>query len=115
MPHLNWRFLPLCDAVDPATAYQDVYHPALAAMSLAIAILATCVALSVSVRIVAARGVSYGLTRPMLSMIPGVLASSVFELATLCMVAPASSLVDQSAFDEKADNRWQFPERDRLC
>jgi NO-binding membrane sensor protein with MHYT domain len=115
MLHLNWRFLPLHDAVDPATAYQGVYHPALVATSLAIAILAACVALSISVRIVAARGVSYDLTGTMLSMIPGVLAVGVFELATLCMVAPASSLVGRRAFDEKADNRLRFPERDRLC
>src|SRR5579864_9205560 len=55
MLYLDWHFLPIFDAVDPSTAYQGVYQPGLVAMSLAIAILAACVALSISGRIVVAK------------------------------------------------------------
>jgi two-component system sensor histidine kinase/response regulator len=54
MLYLDWRFLPLFEAVDPRTAYQGIYQPGLVAISLAIAILAACVALSISDRIIAA-------------------------------------------------------------
>ncbi len=54
MLYLDWRFLPFSDAIDPATAYHGTYQPALVTMSVAIAILASCVALLISGRIAAA-------------------------------------------------------------
>jgi signal transduction histidine kinase len=54
MVNLDWHFLPVIDALDPATAYHGTYDPWLVATSLAIAILAALVALSISGRIVAA-------------------------------------------------------------
>jgi signal transduction histidine kinase len=54
MVNLDWRFLPVIDARDPATAYHGIYDPWLVATSLAIAVLAALVALSISARIIAA-------------------------------------------------------------
>lgn len=55
MLHLDRWFLPVFDAVDPATDYVGVYDPWLVATSVVIAILAAYVALSISSRIVAAK------------------------------------------------------------
>src|SRR5713101_7029002 len=54
MLHLDWRFLPVFDTVDPATAYGDAYSAGLVALSVVVATLAAFVALSTSGRIVAA-------------------------------------------------------------
>jgi signal transduction histidine kinase/CheY-like chemotaxis protein/HPt (histidine-containing phosphotransfer) domain-containing protein len=51
---LDWRFLPVFDALDPASAYAGHYDLVLVSTSLLIAILAAFVALSISGRIVAA-------------------------------------------------------------
>ena len=51
---MDWRFLPVFTEVDFATAYPGFYEPGMVATSLAIAILAAWVALSISSRIVAA-------------------------------------------------------------
>ena len=51
---LDWRFFPVFDRLDPATAYSGSYDLGLVLTSLAIAILAAFVALSISGRIVAA-------------------------------------------------------------
>jgi hypothetical protein len=40
MLHLDWRFLPVFDSIDPATRYVGVYNPLLVATSVVIAILA---------------------------------------------------------------------------
>ena len=55
MLHLDWRFLPVFDSIDPTTRYVGVYNPILVATSVVIAILAAYVALSISGRIVAAQ------------------------------------------------------------
>ncbi|HEV2187086.1 MAG TPA: MHYT domain-containing protein [Stellaceae bacterium] len=55
MLHLDWRFLPVFDRIDPTTDYVGVYDPGLVATSLIIAILAAYVALSISGRILAAQ------------------------------------------------------------
>src|SRR5271155_235544 len=54
MLHLDWRFFPVFDSIDPATNYVGVYNPGLVVTSVVIAILAAYVALSISGRIVAA-------------------------------------------------------------
>ena len=54
MLHLDWRFFPVFDAIDPTTAYGDVYAAVLVALSVVVATLAAFVALSPSARIVAA-------------------------------------------------------------
>jgi PAS domain S-box-containing protein len=54
MLNLDWHFFPVFDRLDPATAYPGTYNLGLVATSLAIAILAAFVALSISGRIVAA-------------------------------------------------------------
>ena len=54
MLHLDWRFLPVFDSIDPTTDYAGVYNPGLVVTSVVIAILAAYVALSISGRIVAA-------------------------------------------------------------
>jgi NO-binding membrane sensor protein with MHYT domain len=55
MLNLDWHFFPVFDQLDPATAYPGTYNLGLVATSVAIAILAAFVALSISERIVAAR------------------------------------------------------------
>src|SRR5258708_40180236 len=55
MFHLDWRFLPIFDSVDPTTEYIGVYNPELVVSSVVIAILAAFVALSISGRILAAQ------------------------------------------------------------
>src|SRR5580692_9053901 len=55
MLHLDWRFLPVFDQIDPATDYIGVYDPYLVTTSVIIAILAAYVALSISARILAAK------------------------------------------------------------
>src|SRR5712691_8434952 len=55
MLHLDRRFLPIFDSVDPATGYVGVYDPWQVATSVVIAILAAYVALSISGRIVASK------------------------------------------------------------
>ena len=55
MLNLDWHFFPVFDQLDPATAYPGTYNLGLVATSVAIAILAAFVALSISGRIVAAR------------------------------------------------------------
>ncbi len=52
---LDWHFLPVFDSPDPATAYRGSYSFGMVATSLAIAILAALVALSISGRIIAAK------------------------------------------------------------
>ena len=54
MLHLDWHFYPVFDGLDPATALPGTYNLGLVATSLAIAILAAFVALSISSRIIAA-------------------------------------------------------------
>jgi NO-binding membrane sensor protein with MHYT domain len=54
MLHLDWRFLPVFDSIDPTSDYVGVYDPRLVATSVVIAILAAYVALSISGRILAA-------------------------------------------------------------
>lgn len=54
MLHLDWRFFPTFDTIDPATNYIGVYDAGLVATSVVIAILAAYVALSISGRIAAA-------------------------------------------------------------
>ena len=54
MLHLDWRFFPVFDAIDPASAYGDAYSAGLVALSVVVATLAASVALSTSGRIVAA-------------------------------------------------------------
>src|SRR5262249_18722727 len=53
MLNLDWRFFPVLDPLDPATALPGSYDVTLVATSLLIAILAAFVALSISGRIVA--------------------------------------------------------------
>ena len=55
MLHLDWRFLPVFDQIDPTTDYIGVYDPYLVTTSVIIAILAAYVALSISARILAAK------------------------------------------------------------
>jgi two-component system, sensor histidine kinase and response regulator len=55
MLHLDWRFSPVFDSIDPTSHYVGVYDPGLVATSVVIAVLAAYVALSLSGRIVAAR------------------------------------------------------------
>jgi two-component system sensor histidine kinase/response regulator len=55
MLHLDWRFFPVFDAIDPASNYAGVYNPGLVATSVVIAVLAAYVALSISGRIAAAQ------------------------------------------------------------
>lgn len=55
MLHLDWRFLPVFDPIDPATAYNGTYHAELVALSVVVATLAAFVALSISQRILAAK------------------------------------------------------------
>jgi two-component system, sensor histidine kinase and response regulator len=55
MLNLDWHFFPVFDHLDPAAAYPGTYNLGLVATSVAIAILAAFVALSISGRIVAAR------------------------------------------------------------
>ena len=54
MLHLDWRFFPVLDSVDPTTAYNGVYNAALVVLSVVVATLAAFVALSISGRIEAA-------------------------------------------------------------
>ncbi len=54
MLNLDWHFFPVFDRLDPATAYPGTYNLGLVVTSLAIAILAAFVALSISGRITAA-------------------------------------------------------------
>jgi signal transduction histidine kinase/CheY-like chemotaxis protein/HPt (histidine-containing phosphotransfer) domain-containing protein len=54
MLHLDWRFFPIYDLVDPTTAYGGGYDAGLVALSVIVATLAAFVALSISGRIVAA-------------------------------------------------------------
>jgi len=54
MLHLNWRFFPVYDSIDPTTAYSHAYAAGLVALSVVVATLAAFVALSTSGRIVAA-------------------------------------------------------------
>jgi two-component system, sensor histidine kinase and response regulator len=54
MPNLDWRFFPVFDRLDPTTAYSGTYNLGLVVTSVAIAILAAFVALSISGRIMAA-------------------------------------------------------------
>jgi two-component system, sensor histidine kinase and response regulator len=54
MLHLDWRFFPVFDAIDPTSAYGDAYSAGLVALSVVVATLAAFVALSTSGRIVAA-------------------------------------------------------------
>src|SRR5205809_549094 len=54
MFHLDWRFSPVFDLIDPAAAYSGTYHAGLVALSVLVATLAAFVALSISGRIVAA-------------------------------------------------------------
>src|SRR5258706_12159532 len=53
MLFLDWRFAPVHDLVNPATAYLGTYHAGLVALSVVVATLAAFVALSISGRIVA--------------------------------------------------------------
>src|ERR1700739_4549749 len=55
MLNLDWHFYPVFDGLDPATAYPGTYSLGLVITSVAIAILAAFVALSISGRIVAAK------------------------------------------------------------
>jgi two-component system, sensor histidine kinase and response regulator len=55
MLHLDWRFFPVFDAIDPASHYTGIYNPGLVATSVVIAVLAAFVALSISGRIAAAQ------------------------------------------------------------
>jgi PAS domain S-box-containing protein len=54
MLNLDWHFFPVFERLDPATAYPGTYNLGLVVTSVAIAILAAFVALSISGRIVAA-------------------------------------------------------------
>ncbi len=54
MTYLDWRFFPVHDLIDPATAYPGAYNAGLVALSVIVATLAAFVALSISGRIVAA-------------------------------------------------------------
>ncbi|HEY1931399.1 MAG TPA: MHYT domain-containing protein [Acetobacteraceae bacterium] len=54
MRYLDWRLLPFSGTVNAASAYHGAWQPGLVVLSVAIAILASCVALSTSGRIVAA-------------------------------------------------------------
>jgi PAS domain S-box-containing protein len=54
MLNLDWHFFPVFDRLDPATAYPGTYNLGLVVTSVAIAILAAFVALSISGRIAAA-------------------------------------------------------------
>src|SRR5579885_3094938 len=54
MLHLDWRFLPVFDRVDPNSAYAGVYQAGLVALSVLVAAIAAFVALSISGRIAAA-------------------------------------------------------------
>jgi PAS domain S-box-containing protein len=54
MLNLDWHFFPVFERLDPATAYPGTYNSGLVVTSVAIAILAAFVALSISGRIVAA-------------------------------------------------------------
>jgi PAS domain S-box-containing protein len=54
MLNLDWHFFPVFDRLDPASAYPGTYNLGLVVTSVAIAILAAFVALSISGRIVAA-------------------------------------------------------------
>jgi len=53
MLNLDWRFFPVLDPLDPATAFPGAYDVGLVATSILIAILAAFVALSIRGRIVA--------------------------------------------------------------
>jgi two-component system sensor histidine kinase/response regulator len=55
MLHLDWRFFPVFDTIDPASNYVGVYDPGLVVTSVVIAVLAAYVALSISGRIAAAQ------------------------------------------------------------
>jgi two-component system sensor histidine kinase/response regulator len=55
MLHLDWRFFPVFDQIDPTTDYVGVYDPNLVVTSVIIAILAAYVALSISGRILASK------------------------------------------------------------
>src|SRR5437016_14018786 len=54
MLHLDWRFSPVYDQIDPIAAYSGGYNAGLVALSVVVATLAAFVALSISSRIVAA-------------------------------------------------------------
>src|SRR6266446_2641985 len=54
MLHLDWRFSPVYDRIDPIAAYSGAYNAGLVALSVVVATLAAFVALSISSRIVAA-------------------------------------------------------------
>src|SRR5437016_9853617 len=54
MLHLDWRFSPVYDQIDPIAAYSGGYNAGLVALSVVVATLAAFVALSISGRIVAA-------------------------------------------------------------
>jgi PAS domain S-box-containing protein len=53
MLHLDWRFFPVFDRIDSATAYAGSYQAGLVVLSVVVATLAAFVALSISRRIVA--------------------------------------------------------------
>ncbi len=53
MLHLDWRFLPVFDRIDPISAYIGSYQAGLVVLSVVVAALAAFVALSISGRIVA--------------------------------------------------------------
>jgi signal transduction histidine kinase/DNA-binding response OmpR family regulator len=54
MQHLDWRFFPVFDSIDPSAAYGGAYAAGLVVLSVVVATLAAFVALSTSGRIVAA-------------------------------------------------------------
>src|SRR5438552_14696329 len=53
MLHLDWRFSPVYDQIDPPTAHTGAYDVGLVALSIVVATLAAFVALSITGRIVA--------------------------------------------------------------
>ncbi|HEX5319982.1 MAG TPA: MHYT domain-containing protein [Stellaceae bacterium] len=53
MLHLDWRFFPIIDRIQEASAYGGIYHGGLVVLSVVVAALAAFVALSISSRIVA--------------------------------------------------------------
>src|ERR1700758_3693097 len=87
MLNFDGHFLPVFDRLDPTSAFPGTYNLGLVVTSVAIAILAAFVALSISGRITAAKtrraryawasagGIAYEPVGTVLSMIPGMLAS----------------------------------------
>jgi two-component system, sensor histidine kinase and response regulator len=60
MQHLDWRFFPVFDSIDPMSAYGSAYAAGLVALSVVVATLAAFVALSTYGRIVAANSLGAG-------------------------------------------------------